>query len=66
MAGSERPSPEPLPKKRRPQPYWGGRILEMLWSNQMHLIIGLGGSQEFVRNFLQKTPAVLGVCPGVA
>ena len=24
MTGSERPSPEPLLKKRRPQPYWGG------------------------------------------
>ena len=24
MAGSGRPSPEPLLKKRRPQPYWGG------------------------------------------
>ena len=23
MTGSERPSPEPLLKKRRPQPYWG-------------------------------------------
>ena len=24
MTGSERPSPEPLLKKKRPQPYWGG------------------------------------------
>ena len=32
MTSSERPSPEPiLKKKRRPQPYWGRRILEMLW-----------------------------------
>ena len=26
MTGSERPSPEPILKKRRPQPYWGGEI----------------------------------------
>ena len=24
MTSSERPSPEPILKKRRPQPYWGG------------------------------------------
>ena len=30
-------------------PYWGERILEMLWSLQMPLIIGLGRSQPYSR-----------------
>ena len=49
MTGSGRPSPEPVLKKRRPQPYWGGgeRILEMLWKPQMPVIIGLGASQPY-------------------
>ena len=55
MTGSERPSPEPLLKKRgRPHPYWGDRILEMLWSLHMPWIIGFGGPQSYSRGEFQE------------
>ena len=41
-------------KKRRPQPYWGGTILEMLWKPQMPWIIGLGASQPYSRREFQE------------
>ena len=41
-------------KKKCPQPYWGERILEMLWSLQMRWIIGLGGSQLYSRGEFQE------------
>ena len=83
VTSSERQSPEPLVlKKRRPQPYWGGRILEMLWRLRMPWAFRVWGSQpcsrggipgtaprafagsfRILRNFLWKTPVVLGVWP---
>ena len=42
-------------KKRRPQPYWGGRILETLWKPQMPWIIGLGAFQPYSRGKFQET-----------
>ena len=57
MTGSERPSPQPLLKKGGvPSRTGGGRgILEMLWSLQMSLIVGLGGSQPYSRGEFQET-----------
>ena len=45
MTGSEKPSPEPLLKKETSPAVLGGRMLETLWSLQMPIIVGLGGSQ---------------------
>ena len=79
MTGSERPSPEPILKKRGvPSRTGGERILEMLWKSQMPWIIGLWGSQPYswgkfqetlrerfrgLSGFFRKVPAVLGVWP---
>ena len=55
MTGSERPSPEPFLKKEASPAVLGGeRIPEMLWSLQMPLIIGLGGSQLYSRGEFQE------------
>ena len=42
-------------KKKRPQPYWGEIILEMLWTPQMPWIIGFGASQPYSRREFQET-----------
>ena len=79
MTGSERPSPEPLLKKKCPQPYWGGdnsgNALEppnafnyRVWGIPAVLSRGIPGKAlrafpEFFRNFFRKVPAVLGVWP---
>ena len=56
MTGSERPSPEPLLKKRAvPSRTGGERILEMLWKPQMPWIIGFGASQPYSRGEFQET-----------
>ena len=56
MTSSERPSPEPLLKKRGvPSRTAGEIILEMLWKPQMPLIIGPGGSQPYSRQEFQET-----------
>ena len=54
MSSSERPSPEPLLKNEASKPYWGGRILEMLWRPQMPWIIGPGGSQTYSQQEIQE------------
>ena len=42
-------------KKRRPQPYWGERILETLWKPQMPWIIAFGAFQPYSRGKFQET-----------
>ena len=42
-------------KKKRPQPYWGEIILEMLWKPQKPWIIGFGASQLYSRREFQET-----------
>ena len=79
MTGSERPSPEPLLKKKRPQPYWGGEnsgnSLEAsnalnYWAWGIPAVLSreipgkaLRALPGFLRNFFRKVPAVLGVWP---
>ena len=58
MTGSERPSPEPLLKKKKrgvPSRTGGERILETLRKPQMPWIIGLGASQPYSRGKFQET-----------
>ena len=78
MTGSERPSPEPLLKKRHPQPYCGGEnsgnalepsIVFRVWIPAV-LSRGIPGHApracpESFRNSFRKVPAVLGVWRGV-
>ena len=56
MTSSERPSPEPILKKRGvPSRTGGERILETLWKPQMPWIIGLGASQPYSAVEFQET-----------
>ena len=65
MSSSERPSPEPILKKRGVPSCTGAeRILEALWKPQMPWIIGLGASQPYSRgNSRKRSESVSGVFP---
>ena len=69
MSSSERPSAEPILKKKKrgvPSRTEGEIILEMLWKPQMpgNALRAFPGSfQNFFRNFFRKVPAVLRVWP---
>ena len=56
MTGSERPSPEPLLKKERPQPYCGGgENSENALEPSNALIYRAWGSQPYSRGEFQET-----------